>query len=127
MVAVMLTLSPTARTLEVQLKVSESPLALVVVVSVSSKVFPSPCPEGSPPVSVRKPWMAKDWLGSLLSVPEMVVTLVEALLVVVLMTVKFWRLFSPVSGSSVSFVVTPLGSSVPPRKSIPRPVFWNCP
>jgi hypothetical protein len=56
----------------------------------------------------------------LLSVPEMVVKPVVELLMAEDITGKFWRLLSPVSGSSVSLLVTPL---VP--RSIPRPAFWK--
>ncbi len=57
----------------------------------------------------------------LFSVPLMVVVPVVESLTAEVMTGKFWKLLPPLSGSSVSFAVTPLEN---PR-SIPRSAFWK--
>ena len=105
-------------------KLLSSPLASVAAGSVSRRMAPSPWPEGSAP-PVRKHWITKSWEALLFSVPETVVVPAEESLVAEVMTGKFWRLLAPVSGSSVSLAVTPLGSSVPPERSMPRPAFWK--
>ena len=76
--------------------------------------------------TATKHWMVKDWNVLLFIVPEMVVAPgkgVVELFMAEAITAKFWRLLAPVSRSLVSLAVTPKVFSVPPARSIPRPVF----
>lgn len=93
------------------------PVDLLVV---SRSTAPSPWPEASGWSSARKHWIRKHSSGVLLRVPVMVVKPVVELLVAEVMVGKFWRLFSPVSGSSASLFVTPSALRSMPRPSLSK-------
>jgi hypothetical protein len=88
LVAVAVTAWPACGTGLTQAKLSSPPASVVAVVCATG-IWPSPWPEGSG--DATKHWMVKVWLGLLFSVPEMVVKFVVMLLVVEVMTGKFWR------------------------------------